>query len=116
MSLTPNMYYTFPIHKLHYNACLFVYLIWWWKLELNIILIFPSFLLVFYFEQPRMTDDDSEEDIEREEKFYLEEKVDSKEKKAHAEESVNMFEKIKVIHHPSFRSLLKEFTIAKCVH
>ncbi|KAG4383968.1 hypothetical protein GLYMA_13G188700v4 [Glycine max] len=44
---------------------------------------------------PRMTDDDSEEDIEREEKFYLEEKVDSKEKKAHAEESVNMFEKIK---------------------
>lgn len=34
-----------------------------------------------------MTDDDSEEDIEREEKFYLEEKLDSKEKNAHAEES-----------------------------
>uniref|UniRef100_K7MD77 Uncharacterized protein n=2 Tax=Glycine subgen. Soja TaxID=1462606 RepID=K7MD77_SOYBN len=38
-----------------------------------------------------MIDDDSEEDMEREDKFYLEEKeVD---KKVHEEESENMFEK-----------------------
>ena len=74
---------------------MFIYLIWWWKLEINIILIFPNFLLVFYFVQPRMIDDDSEEDMEREDKLYLEEKeVD---KKVHEEESENMFEKTEVI-------------------
>jgi len=42
-----------------------------------------------------MIDDDSEEDMEREDKFYLEEKeVD---KKVHEEESENMFEKTEVI-------------------
>ncbi|KAL2971722.1 hypothetical protein AAZX31_15G212100 [Glycine max] len=41
--------------------------------------------------KPRMIDDDSEEDMEREDKLYLEEKeVD---KKVHEEESENMFEK-----------------------
>ncbi|KAG4381831.1 hypothetical protein GLYMA_15G226300v4 [Glycine max] len=44
--------------------------------------------------KPRMIDDDSEEDMEREDKFYLEEKeVD---KKVHEEESENMFEKTEV--------------------
>ncbi|RZB65840.1 Retrovirus-related Pol polyprotein from transposon TNT 1-94 isoform B [Glycine soja] len=53
--------------------------------------------------KPRMIDDDSEEDMEREDKFYLEEKeVD---KKVHEEESENMFEKTEALEDERWASI-----------